>query len=132
MIRRPPGSTRTDTLLPYTTLFRSTGESFIGPEVRSTDLARTPAGIVAPEDGQSGGGGAARRDSLARRCLVCARRPGGLLAGGQGGRDGGGVLGDGADGGDATDQVDQSGGQRERPGIRGHRSHVECGEPREI
>src|SRR3546814_5381548 len=25
MIRRPPGSTRTDTLLPYTTLFRSSG-----------------------------------------------------------------------------------------------------------
>src|SRR3546814_2969653 len=25
MIRRPPGSTRTDTLFPYTTLFRSTG-----------------------------------------------------------------------------------------------------------
>src|SRR3546814_17099842 len=25
MIRRPPGSTRTDTLVPYTTLFRSTG-----------------------------------------------------------------------------------------------------------
>src|SRR3546814_13497152 len=25
MIRRPPGSTRTDTLLPYTTLFRSYG-----------------------------------------------------------------------------------------------------------
>src|SRR3546814_3012173 len=25
MIRRPPRSTRTDTLLPYTTLFRSTG-----------------------------------------------------------------------------------------------------------
>src|SRR3546814_2536259 len=26
MIRRPPGSTRTDTLFPYTTLFRSAGE----------------------------------------------------------------------------------------------------------
>src|SRR3546814_8988475 len=28
MIRRPPRSTRTDTLLPYTTLFRSHGHSF--------------------------------------------------------------------------------------------------------
>src|SRR3546814_2348788 len=28
MIRRPPVSTRTDTLLPYTTLFRSLGEAF--------------------------------------------------------------------------------------------------------
>src|SRR3546814_15292923 len=29
MIRRPPRSTRTDTLFPYTTLFRSAGASFI-------------------------------------------------------------------------------------------------------
>src|SRR3546814_8030792 len=28
MIRRPPRSTRTDTLFPYTTLFRSTGFSY--------------------------------------------------------------------------------------------------------
>src|SRR3546814_12021320 len=28
MIRRPPRSTRTDTLFPYTTLFRSTGTAF--------------------------------------------------------------------------------------------------------
>src|SRR3546814_13707779 len=28
MIRRPPRSTRTDTLFPYTTLFRSTGNPF--------------------------------------------------------------------------------------------------------
>src|SRR3546814_7994690 len=28
MIRRPPRSTRTDTLFPYTTLFRSDGEMF--------------------------------------------------------------------------------------------------------
>src|SRR3546814_17323468 len=30
MIRRPPRSTRTDTLFPYTTLFRSLGQSGIG------------------------------------------------------------------------------------------------------
>src|SRR3546814_14888277 len=29
MIRRPPGSTRTDTLFPYTTLFRSNGAPFV-------------------------------------------------------------------------------------------------------
>src|SRR3546814_9691632 len=38
MIRRPPRSTRTDTLFPYTTLFRSTREKAlllrIGPECR--------------------------------------------------------------------------------------------------
>src|SRR3546814_2359571 len=44
MIRRPPRSTRTDTLLPYTTLFRSPGEvpqpGFEGlhREVRHEDL----------------------------------------------------------------------------------------------
>src|SRR3546814_18580572 len=31
MIRRPPRSTRTDTLFPYTTLFRSGGISFTAP-----------------------------------------------------------------------------------------------------
>src|SRR3546814_15221618 len=32
MIRRPPRSTRTDTHLPYTTLFRSAGVAEIGPD----------------------------------------------------------------------------------------------------
>src|SRR3546814_13818723 len=31
MIRRPPRSTRTDTLFPYTTLFRSRSHSSVGP-----------------------------------------------------------------------------------------------------
>src|SRR3546814_2734156 len=35
MIRRPPRSTRTDTLFPYTTLFRSSGEA--GMSLSSTD-----------------------------------------------------------------------------------------------
>src|SRR3546814_10951095 len=30
MIRRPPSTTRTDTLFPYTTLFRSNGDSIAG------------------------------------------------------------------------------------------------------
>src|SRR3546814_16619330 len=34
MIRRPPRSTRTDTLFPYTTLFRSRGEGGDGPALR--------------------------------------------------------------------------------------------------
>src|SRR3546814_10378684 len=33
MIRRPPRSTRTDTLFPYTTLFRSVGEAAVMPGV---------------------------------------------------------------------------------------------------
>src|SRR3546814_5005425 len=32
MIRRPPRSTRTDTLFPYTTLFRSLAREVIGPD----------------------------------------------------------------------------------------------------
>src|SRR3546814_2329068 len=46
MIRRPPRSTRTDTLFPYTTLFRSPGRR--GPW-------RTPAGRC-PPDGAGGRG----------------------------------------------------------------------------
>src|SRR3546814_5574178 len=34
MIRRPPRSTRTDTLFPYTTLFRSRGIGMTGEEVK--------------------------------------------------------------------------------------------------
>src|SRR3546814_12928310 len=45
MIRRPPGSTRTDTLLPYTTLFRSEA----GAEVVQPDL--DPGAAQAPEQG---------------------------------------------------------------------------------
>src|SRR3546814_3751959 len=37
MIRRPPRSTRTDTLFPYTTLFRSTQPVFIDPGFRRGD-----------------------------------------------------------------------------------------------
>src|SRR3546814_12220110 len=35
MIRRPPRSTRTDTLFPYTTLFRSPGQKAVGGMKRS-------------------------------------------------------------------------------------------------
>src|SRR3546814_2357835 len=50
MIRRPPRSTRTDTLFPYTTLFRS----HHAQEPREVERARVPvrvsAGIVVAED----------------------------------------------------------------------------------
>src|SRR3546814_11140932 len=35
MIRRPPRSTRTDTLFPYTTLFRSAGEAHWNEEAKA-------------------------------------------------------------------------------------------------
>src|SRR3546814_17020611 len=43
MIRRPPRSTRTDTLFPYTTLFRSASAEII-------DGSACPAGILAADD----------------------------------------------------------------------------------
>src|SRR3546814_8387673 len=43
MIRRPPRSTRTDTLFPYTTLFRSAGEPGAGHR-RAGGRLRPPAG----------------------------------------------------------------------------------------
>src|SRR3546814_1938970 len=71
MIRRPPRSTRTDTLFPYTTLFRSPaqrrrGRSAAcagrrphhrqGAEPRQPDLDPLPARLA--EEARAGGGGA--------------------------------------------------------------------------
>src|SRR3546814_14549035 len=39
MIRRPPRSTRTDTLFPYTTLFRSRVDHLTGSDVEAGDAA---------------------------------------------------------------------------------------------
>src|SRR3546814_3851872 len=39
MIRRPPRSTRTDTLFPYTTLFRSPGERFMCSVGKATAMS---------------------------------------------------------------------------------------------
>src|SRR3546814_15784242 len=49
MIRRPPRSTRTDTLFPYTTLFRSTDERFLqilGTNRLLGDLAQRDDGLL--------------------------------------------------------------------------------------
>src|SRR3546814_5196665 len=64
MIRRPPRSTRTDTLFPYTTLFRSTG---IGGWTRSVQHYRQGSGQNRKT--RAGGyplAGAGRRSDLAR------------------------------------------------------------------
>src|SRR3546814_4274302 len=50
MIRRPPRSTRTDTLFPYTTLFRSDG----GPR-RQRGAARLPDPVRLRQAGLGGG-----------------------------------------------------------------------------
>src|SRR3546814_9807934 len=43
MIRRPPRSTRTDTLFPYTTLFRSLGEARVEARARGLTAGRALA-----------------------------------------------------------------------------------------
>src|SRR3546814_12007597 len=51
MIRRPPRSTRTDTLFPYTTLFRSRGEQHIDAPESCIYFARKPvAGKISPRN----------------------------------------------------------------------------------
>src|SRR3546814_20571718 len=61
MIRRPPRSTRTDTLLPYTTLFRSVAQD--GGEVPHHADHRLAAGIavLAQQRGAAVAAGAAHR-----------------------------------------------------------------------
>src|SRR3546814_4442365 len=58
MIRRPPRSTRTDTLFPYTTLFRSDFDDVYreqGPDAvrRALDAARWPMADEAPQGATS-------------------------------------------------------------------------------
>src|SRR3546814_18930009 len=94
MIRRPPRSTRTDTLFPYTTLFRSAdldrrGVRGLGAvpadHARQYDVAK-PARYPRPDRGRTADGPAAgddrRRDDdgwcprvLARAQLLNQRRP---------------------------------------------------------
>src|SRR3546814_498940 len=80
MLRRPPRSTRTDTLFPYTTLFRSVdglaearqlvlGELVHPPLRRNTDGAADPAGRCPADSvnvGQSNHDALLRRDVHAR------------------------------------------------------------------
>src|SRR3546814_5415589 len=55
MIRRPPRSTRTDTLFPYTTLFRSQQEER-GPAAAAA-RQRPEGAVLAPVDPAAGGAG---------------------------------------------------------------------------
>src|SRR3546814_9248857 len=58
MIRRPPRSTRTDTLFPYTTLFRSGGEAARG--VRRALLHLSRRAFLGPGPARFAGAGAER------------------------------------------------------------------------
>src|SRR3546814_15330343 len=58
MIRRPPRSTRTDTLFPYTTLFRSHDDPRACREMRIDPIADRARDIVEIDIGAFGEGGA--------------------------------------------------------------------------
>src|SRR3546814_5317807 len=76
MIRRPPRSTRTDTLLPYTTLFRS-----------HAGADQQPGALVAERDANAGQSGPQPDRAGLQRVAGTTRRAGGQPApagGGQG------------------------------------------------
>src|SRR3546814_8840181 len=94
MIRRPPRVTRTDTLLPYTTLFRSAAQYDAADGLGANARARTKAGNRAvpprrPRDVAHRGGPQARARllSLAPRHAICAARQRRLWRGERGGSD---------------------------------------------
>src|SRR3546814_14523432 len=64
MIRRPPRSTRTDTLFPYTTLFRSAGGE---PDQRIADVADRAVGHQALDVGLADRGERAQGDRKSTR-----------------------------------------------------------------
>src|SRR3546814_17630223 len=97
MIRRPPRSTRTDTLFPYTTLFRSqTGRSkFVQYALRACDGWTRPApGATLPASASRGGFKGAAGGGTDRKGRAGGRRRHGR-AGDGGGRGEGGGRGDG-------------------------------------
>src|SRR3546814_11072955 len=71
MIRRPPRSTRTDTLFPYTTLFRSIVQrKRAGPVERGQLAAIDPAGDVINADRRAVVAGALLAPTVLAHCRV--------------------------------------------------------------
>src|SRR3546814_6450641 len=68
MIRRPPRSTRTDTLFPYTTLFRS---AVVAHPQRLARSGSEPAALPGAQAAAAGATGGQRDD---HRSVVCAAR----------------------------------------------------------
>src|SRR3546814_20296483 len=68
MIRRPPRSTRTDTLFPYTTLFRSLQRH------RDAAVADHRAGVIAAPDGEVAAGKLFIGQQRIARPLLAQRR----------------------------------------------------------
>src|SRR3546814_20303265 len=73
MIRRPPRSTRTDTLFPYTTLFRSDGGRAAAVRRYHARAGREPPGIRRPRRSRAPGRRRLRRTANVR-CLAAAPR----------------------------------------------------------
>src|SRR3546814_1891515 len=92
MIRRPPRSTRTDTLFPYTTLFRSqTGRSkFVQYALRACDGWTRPApGATLPASASRGGFKGAAGGGTDRQGSAGGRRRHGRAGAGGGPGEGG-------------------------------------------
>src|SRR3546814_2752055 len=71
MIRRPPRSTRTDTLFPYTTLFRShSASSYDAANDRVDHRRERRLGAIALTSGQAGRGENAEDDVAVRMAAV--------------------------------------------------------------
>src|SRR3546814_13112635 len=66
MIRRPPRSTRTDTLFPYTTLFRSLLDDVLGHHAELVALVHVPQGAQLLLQSRIGGQRAALLDPVAQ------------------------------------------------------------------
>src|SRR3546814_13890195 len=75
-IRRPPRSTRTDTLFPTTTLFRSDGQSMLGDAERVEEaMARLRANATARTVEAAGTVRLAAPDTLTTHILLPSLRP---------------------------------------------------------
>src|SRR3546814_9818895 len=62
MLRRPPRSTRTDTLVPYTTLFRSEDVAEVAPEEAPDQTVEHPVAEAVPRRERPAGFGDAGAD----------------------------------------------------------------------
>src|SRR3546814_20400685 len=107
MIRRPPRSTRTDTLFPYTTLFRSRGARQIGDV--GYPVAVQPLAVRR--------GNAQRHRNHAR--IAARRRHDDIVYGRGASRDTGRILRHGRSGGEniCTRSQCEAGGERDRKSV---------------
>src|SRR3546814_12972462 len=80
MIRLPPRSTRTDTLFPYTTLFRSPALVFAPHDLRAW---RRPVALLPDGLSQPGHRGTVEHRAQRQRCAQVAVQPRGQLSGQQ-------------------------------------------------